>query len=187
MLKSMMPRLQHTPGVVCTLLILLLINIGAANEAEAGGIGVHRWQHYDALVRQISNRYKIDYRLIHAVIAQESAYNRFAVSWAGAQGLMQLMPATARELRVSNSFSEAQNIDGGTRYLIEQLHRFGSVKRALQAYNCGPDRVSRGRVPRISIRYANEVIARFNHNKRFMPRSDKHPKRSHTLIARNVP
>jgi soluble lytic murein transglycosylase-like protein len=86
--------------------------------------------------------------LISAVIAAESAYQPGAVSPAGAQGLMQLMPATARSLGVQNSFDPLQNVLGGSRYLQQQLERFGSVEKALAAYNAGPGAVERyGGIP----------------------------------------
>jgi len=137
------------------------------SEAEAASFYRSDWKRYDHMVRQTARKYRIDPRLVHAVIWQESNYNSRAISSAGAQGLMQLMPQTARELRVWRPFSPRANIDGGVRYLIKQINRFGSLKRALHAYNCGPTRVASGRVPRITIEYANQVIARFHYIKRY--------------------
>jgi len=164
-------RLQKTTALIISFLLLVGITAYSASVAEAGDFNHTKWRQYDTIVQQVSRKYQIDPRLIHAVIWQESSYNRRAVSSAAAKGLMQIMPGTARDLGVQRPFSARENIDGGTRYLITQLRRFGSVKKALQAYNCGPERVAMGRVPNISLRYANQVIARFQHIKRTLPRA----------------
>lgn len=81
--------------------------------------------------------------LIRAVIRAESSFDANAVSSAGAQGLMQLMPGTAAELGVTDSFDPAQNVAGGAAYLKKQLDRFGDIRLALAAYNMGPGKVTR--------------------------------------------
>jgi len=86
--------------------------------------------------------------LVHSVIQAESNYNPLAVSPKGAQGLMQLMPSTARRFGVANSFNFAENIEGGVRYLRYLLTLFGDQKLAVAAYNAGEEAVIRhGGVP----------------------------------------
>jgi soluble lytic murein transglycosylase-like protein len=97
---------------------------------------------YDDIIKEKSRQYGVSEDLIKAVIQAESGFNPNAVSSAGALGLMQLMPATAAGLGVTDPFDPEQNIDGGVRYLKGQIDRFGGdVKLALAAYNCGPNRV----------------------------------------------
>lgn len=101
-------------------------------------------------VEKAAAKYDLPPGLLHAVIRAESNYQVDAVSPAGAQGLMQLMPATAKELGVRNTFNIEQNIDGGAKYLRNMLTRFkGDLKLALSAYNAGPGNVEKyqGLVP----------------------------------------
>ena len=97
---------------------------------------------YGYLIKQASKQFGIDPHLIKAVIKAESGFDHKAVSVAGAQGLMQLMPQTSNEMAVENPFDPQENIFGGVRYLSLMLKRFKNDKRlALAAYNAGPKNV----------------------------------------------
>jgi soluble lytic murein transglycosylase-like protein len=122
-------------------------------------------QMIEQTVKEAAAKYNLPPELIKAVIRAESNFNADAVSSAGAQGLMQLMPATARELGVKNSFDIEQNIDGGAKYLRKMLDRFGgSVRKALAAYNAGPGTVIKynGRVPYPETRQYVTRVLRFS-------------------------
>jgi len=115
-------------------------------------------------VREAAAKYALPPALIKAVIRAESNFKIDAVSSAGAQGLMQLMPATAEELGVKNPFDIRQNIEGGSRYLRKMLDRFGgNVPKALAAYNAGPGTVKKynGRVPYPETRQYVRRVLRF--------------------------
>ncbi|MFC6288136.1 transglycosylase SLT domain-containing protein [Nocardioides sp. GCM10027113] len=98
---------------------------------------------YAGLFTQAEQRYGVDAGLLAAIAKQESGFNPGAVSHAGAQGLMQLMPATARGLGVTDSFDPAQAVDGAARLMRDLLSRFGQTDLALAAYNAGPGAVLR--------------------------------------------
>ena len=95
-------------------------------------------------VKYIASKYHVDPALVRAVIHAESAFNPKALSRKGAQGLMQLMPATARDLGVKNAFNAGENIEGGVKYLAELLNLFdGDTELAAAAYNAGPSAVKK--------------------------------------------
>jgi hypothetical protein len=97
---------------------------------------------FHPIIIRAANRYDVDPLLVKAIIMAESSYNANAVSKVGARGLMQLMPGTARELGVEDSFNPEQNINGGVKYFKKLLNRFGGdVELALAAYNAGSTRV----------------------------------------------
>ncbi len=104
-----------------------------------------RWD--EALV-ETGKRVGVEPALLKAVVLAESAMNPRALSDKGAMGLMQLMPGTATALGVEDPWDPAQNLDGGARYIREQLDRFGDLRRAIAAYHAGPGNVTRyGGVP----------------------------------------
>jgi soluble lytic murein transglycosylase-like protein len=95
---------------------------------------------YEGIMKQAAGRFRVEFPLIKAVIKAESDFDHKAVSHKGAQGLMQLMPDTAQEMRVGDPFNPEENIFGGTRYLGLLLERFRNNKMlALAAYNAGPE------------------------------------------------
>src|ERR1051325_3142790 len=119
--KTATPTGPPTPIVIPT----------SPNPAFGSEVGTTGNPAYDALVRQAAARHGVDPNLVFALMRQESGYNSRAVSYKGASGLMQLMPATARRFGVTNIFDPAQNIEGGVRYLRFLLDMFdGDVKRS---------------------------------------------------------
>jgi len=94
-------------------------------------------------VEQAAKQFDLDPLLVHAVIQVESGYNQYAISHAGAQGLMQLMPATARSLGVRNSFDVEENIRAGVRHLKELKETYKDDRLALAAYNAGAGAVNK--------------------------------------------
>jgi len=113
----------------------------SAVTPAAAGARVGAATPYADLFRSAASKYGVPANLLSAVAQQESGFNPKAVSPAGAQGLMQLMPATARGLGVTNAFDPAQAVDGAARMLRNLTNRFGSTELALAAYNAGPGAV----------------------------------------------
>jgi soluble lytic murein transglycosylase-like protein len=104
---------------------------------------------YDAIIEEAAAQYDMDPNLIHAVMQAESAFHPYAVSRAGAEGLMQLMPDLSDEMGVTDAFDPRDNIMGGARYLKRLLdYHDGNIDLALASYNAGPGNVERyGGVP----------------------------------------
>jgi soluble lytic murein transglycosylase len=116
---------------------------------------------YDGLIGLTAREQRVQPALVKAVIAAESSFDPAAVSRKGAQGLMQLMPATAKDLGVDDPLEPTDNVRGGTRYLRSMLDRYGDLSRAIAAYNAGPSAVDRyGGIPpyRETQDYVNRVL-----------------------------
>ncbi len=116
---------------------------GGVGATVPGASRVAAGTPYADLFTAASQKYGVDANLLAAVARQESGFNPSAVSHAGAKGLMQLMPATARGLGVSDPLDPAQAVDGATRLLKSLLQEFGRTDLALAAYNAGPGAVHR--------------------------------------------
>ena len=124
---------------------------------------------YASIIASAAAANGLDPKLIHAVIRTESDFNATAVSPAGAQGLMQLMPATAAELGVTDPFDPEQNIQAGSRYLKRLMDRYdGDTKLALAAYNWGMGNLERHshRMPQETVNYVAKITGLMNRLKR---------------------
>ena len=128
---------------------------GAQGNAQAVGTGedfssyLPATASLDQIFEEASRTYHVPKDLIKAIAKAESDFNPNATSGAGAQGIMQLMPATARELGVTDAYDPYQNIMGGTKYISQMLAKYdGNVTLALAAYNAGSNNVAKyGGVP----------------------------------------
>ena len=121
---------------------------------------------YDHIISNLSNKYGVSAGLVKAVMHTESSFNPNARSPVGAQGLMQLMPATAQRFKVSNAYDPQQNIEGGVKYLGWLLKRFdGNLTLALAGYNAGEGNVDKyGGIPpfRETKDYVQRVLTRYH-------------------------
>ena len=127
-------------------------------EWKAPRVVVPRAVPYATPIRRAALRHGLPASLLAALVRAESAFNPRAVSWAGAQGLGQLMPSTALDMGVEDPFDPEQNLDGAAHYLSLQVKRFGDVATALAAYNAGPERAASGRLPPETHRYVARVL-----------------------------
>jgi soluble lytic murein transglycosylase-like protein len=123
-----------TPRVIAP----VVVSPGAASPSERSAE-----KKIDQMVREAANQYKVDPLLVHAVISVESNYNPHAVSPVGAQGLMQLMPGTARQLGVRNAFDAEENIRAGVKHLRDLQDQYKDDRLALAAYNAGAGAVKK--------------------------------------------
>ncbi|QSF43548.1 phage tail tape measure protein [Paenibacillus tianjinensis] len=140
------------------------VGVGASNKSSANS-------QYSDLINKYASKYNVDPNLISAIIKTESGYNTNATSGAGAQGLMQLMPGTAKGLGVKNSYDPEQNIAGGTKHFARLLKKYnGDVELALYAYNAGEGNVDKwlknGKINNIPFAetkaYAPKVLGNYN-------------------------
>lgn len=121
---------------------------------------------FDRLIVREADLYQVDRGLVKAVIHTESGFNPKALSKPGAQGLMQLMPATAQQYGVTDPFDPSQNVSAGTKHLKYLLDRYNQVELALAAYNAGEGNVEKyGGVPPFpeTRDYVKRVISRYQH------------------------
>ncbi len=121
---------------------------------------------YSHLIKSACDRHGVDPNLVHAIVKVESDFNPFALSKKGAVGLMQLMPRTAFDMNVRNSYSPDENIEGGVRYLRSLLDRYeGNLTLALAAYNSGETAVQKwGTIPPFpeTQNYVQKILRLYN-------------------------
>lgn len=118
-----------------------------------------------AMIEKAANENGVDPYLLDAVVSTESSYDPNCRSRAGAMGLTQLMPETARSMGVTNPFDPAQSLDGGAKYLSQMLAKFGKLENAVAAYNAGPGAVLKhgGIPPYIETQnYVRKVVGLYN-------------------------
>lgn len=159
------PRFRKVPG-------------SASPPAGRSGSGSMTAEKYEAEIARCADDHGVDSALVKAVIKAESNYDNRAISRAGAQGLMQLMPATARLRNVDNPFNPAQNIDGGVRHLKYLLSTFGDTKLALAAYNAGENAVRKyNGVPPFpeTKNYVSKVLSHYGRYSGLAPGPDADP------------
>lgn len=148
--------MRHLVVVTLALSLFVASSAGASSKMPVP---------YEGIIQAAGKGVGVDPSLIKAVIYAESRFNHLAVSPRGAEGLMQLMPGTAREIGVLNSFSPTENILGGTIYLGRLLRSYGgNLRLAVAAYNAGPSKV-KDRVPDIkeTREYVERVVSIYNY------------------------
>lgn len=157
-------RVYFNHALRCLVALSLCISVSSHAKAKYD---------YDKIILQTALWEGVDPALVHAVVRAESNYNHLAVSHANAQGLMQLIPATAERFNVKNSFNPSQNVTGGTKYLHWLLKRFkGDMHLALAGYNAGEGNVDKynGIPPfKETQNYVRKVIRFYRENKGLPP------------------
>jgi len=157
------PRFRKVPG-------------SSPPPASRSGSGSMAAEKYEAEIARCADDHGVDSALVKAVIKAESNYDNRAISRAGAQGLMQLMPATSRLRNVDNPFNPGQNIDGGVRHLKYLLSTFdGDTKLALAAYNAGENAVRKynGVPPFLETKnYVSTVLSHYGRYSGLIPGGD---------------
>lgn len=136
-----------------------------ANEAAVPASGSKNRGAYDSLILASALRHGVDPALMKAMMHTESGFNPNARSPVGAQGLMQLMPATARRFGVNNPWNPAENIEGAAKYLKFLTGRFGNIQHVIASYNAGEGNVTKyGGIPpfRETRDYVQRVLSRYN-------------------------
>lgn len=140
----------------------LIIRTPKPPRAAEAAVLARRRAKYATLIAQVARKYRLDPRLLHAVIRAESAYDPRAVSPKGAIGLMQLLPETARRYGIDDLYDPRANLEAGARYLRDLLLQFKDVKLAVAAYNAGERAVQKhgNRIPpyRETRRYVARVM-----------------------------
>ncbi|HLU21132.1 lytic transglycosylase domain-containing protein [Lederbergia graminis] len=151
--------LQYQPSFARTEIDNAMVQEATTSTFEASS------KEIDDIVEEIAKKYNLPVKLIKSVIKHESNFNPTAVSSAGASGLMQLMPKTARGLGVTDIFDPVQNINGGSKYLRNMLDKYnGDLTLALAAYNAGPGNVDKyGGIPpfKETQNYVKKVLGTF--------------------------
>ena len=150
---------------------------------------------FDLFIKELAEKHNLDPLLVKAVIKVESNFEVGALSRKGAQGLMQLMPQTARELRVKDVWDPHHNIEGGVKYLRKMLNKFNNNwSLALAAYNAGPNKVKRyGGIPPYpeTQRFVRKVISHYQYYKAqsnaLYVYTDEGGNRYYTNIFSNIP
>jgi soluble lytic murein transglycosylase-like protein len=148
-----------------------------------------RDQRIEAIVEKAAQTHSVDPLLVHSMIKVESNYNPYAVSNKGAQGLMQLMPPTARDLGVKNSFDPEQNITAGVRYLKYLQELYKDDRLALAAYNAGPGAVKKfGWVPPYAEtqNYVQQVGKKYSEARREAEKTRPSPEPAVTEIVKRA-
>lgn len=137
-------RADSSSGRLVRRLIVPAVRTRAADGSTRSLADIFRQRaRVDDLVEEAARKHNVDPLLVHSVIQVESNYNPFAVSPKGAEGLMQLIPSTARRFGVKNAFNPSENIDAGVRYLKYLQGLFEDDRLALAAYNAGEGAVAR--------------------------------------------